>query len=582
MVERCYEFGPFRLETKGGMLFRNGHPVPLAPKVAETLLLLVQSAGEVVDKRELLEKLWPDTFVEEGSLARNISVLRKALEEESSGQEYITTISKRGYRFSVPVSELETSAKAPRITSSKVMLAVLPFENLSGDKDQEYFSDGLTEELITQLGRLNPEQLGVIARTSAMHYKRTDKTVAQIGKELGVAYLLEGSVRRSVNRLRITSQLIQVSDQTHLWAESYDVNFSDILTIQASIAQAVARQIEIKLSRPAGTLRAGSVNAEAYELCLKGRYFWYKRTEEGLRKGLEYFNQAIARDPRCAAAYDGICDSYVLLACRGIAPVKETFDKAKAAARRALEIDPAFADAHASIAHIRLHEWDWEGLNEEFQRVVQMNPSRAIVYPWYSEYLVVTGQPEIGVAVAKEAERLDPLSPVMNTSVVTAFYFARNFQAALDQINKGIEIDSQHFLPHFRLGQVYIAMKKFDAAIKAMKKAVQLSSRSTETVAGLAQAYASAGRKSDAGKLLVELHQKNSKKYVSPYLMSKIFACMGNRDQVFASLHQAYEVRDPDLIELKVEPLFDNIRGDSGYSTLLSQLAARAKSAKMG
>lgn len=575
-----YRFGPFLLETKGRVLSHGGQPVPLSPKVAETLLLLVENAGEVVDKEELLNKLWPDTFVEEGSLARNISVLRRVLEDLSRDTEYITTISKRGYRFSAPVTRLTTGAPSAAAEPAKIMLAVLPFENLSADRDQEYFSDGLTEEMITQLGRINPEQLGVIARTSAMRYKGTEKTVAQIGKELGVSFVLEGSVRRSHNRLRITAQLIEVRSQTHLWAESFDRTVIDVLEIQSEIAQSVAKQIEIKLSPKTPQVPAGSLNAEAYELCLKGRYFWYKRTEEALRRGLAYFQQAIGCDPACAAGYDGICDSYVLLACRGMEPVERTFAEAKAAAQKALEIDPTLVDIHASIAHIRLHEWDWEGLDEEFKRVVRLNPSRAIVYPWYSEYLVVSGRPELGIAFAKEAERLDPLSTVINTAVVTALYFARKYEAAVEQLRKGLEIDPKHFLPHLRLGQVSIPMKKFDVAITSMQEAVSLSGRSTETLSGLAQAYAAAGMRAETEELLRELDQQANQRYVSPYLMSKIFACLGDKRGAFARLDRAYDERNPDLIELKVEPVFDDLRSDVAYQDLLERLAKRARVAR--
>jgi len=281
----------------------------------------------------------------------------------------------------------------------------------------------------------------------------------------------------------------------------------------------VARQIEVKFSPDPNTgLRSRAVITEAYELCLKGRHFWYKRTEAAMRRGLEYFHQAIEGDANCAPAYDGICDSYVLLACRGMAPVRETFAKAKAAALKALEIEPTFADAHAWIAHIRLHEWDWKGLDEEFQRVIRLNPSRAMVYPWYSEYMVVSGRFALAVAFAKEANRLDPLSPVINSSVVTALYFARRFDAAAQETRRTLEIEPDHFLPYFRLGQVAIQMKTVrETAISAMQTAVALSGRSTETLAGLAQAYASAGERSEARRLANELEHERKTHYVSPY-----------------------------------------------------------------
>ena len=275
--QHSYEFGRFRLDAAGGLLFRDARMVPLAPKVADALRLLIENAGNVIGKDELLKNIWPDTFVGEGSLTRTISILRKALADDAGGQDYIVTIPKRGYRFAAPISE--TSGPKARPVPEKLMLAVLPFENLSGNKKQEYLSDGLTEELITQLGRLNPERLGVIARTSAMQYKSTRKSIQQIGRELGVAYVLEGSVRRSGNRVRVTAQLIQVSDQTHLWAQGYEREMRDILTLQRQVSQAVAKEIEIKLARQEPSrLDAGAINPAAYETYLKGRYLWNKRT----------------------------------------------------------------------------------------------------------------------------------------------------------------------------------------------------------------------------------------------------------------------------------------------------------------
>ncbi len=365
MVEESkhlYAFGPFQLDPAQRLLFRNGEIVPLTPKAVETLLLLVENRGQLVTKDELLQRIWPDTFVEEGTLVRNVSFLRKALGETPDGHEYIETHSKRGYRFIAEVRELgpDASAKmgaaaetvepetapAPRAGSRwisglamaaillgiaavswyrsrtanlpadrKVMLAVLPFENLSRDPEQEYFGNGLTEEMITQLGRLEPERLGVIARTSAMQYKDGRKDTRQIAGELGVDYILEGSVRRDGGRVRITAQLIQVRDLSHLWAEDYDRDLRDILSLQSEVARAIAEQIRLKLP-PAQTARLRSeaaVNPAAYENYLKGRFFWNKRTVEGHQKAIEYFEKAIALDPTHAPAYAGLADAYALL-----------------------------------------------------------------------------------------------------------------------------------------------------------------------------------------------------------------------------------------------------------------------------
>jgi TolB-like protein len=295
-----YEFGPFRLDPAERRLRRDGTPVPLTPKALDMLHLLVESGGRAISKDELMEKLWPDTTVSEATLAQHIFAVRRAM----GGTDCIETIPKFGYRFVAPVRALRTS-------TDKLALLVLPFENLSGDAEQDYFSDGLTDEMITQLGRLNPERLGVIARTSAMKYKGTSKTIAEIGRELGVSYVVEGSVRRAGTRVRVTAQLIRVADQTHLWSESYDRHCEDILILQSDVAQAIAREIRIKLTpqEEKRLAKAGTVGSKAHEAYLKGRYFWNKRTEEGLKKGIDHFQEAIAHDPRYAAAYDGLSDS---------------------------------------------------------------------------------------------------------------------------------------------------------------------------------------------------------------------------------------------------------------------------------
>ncbi|HKW61417.1 MAG TPA: winged helix-turn-helix domain-containing protein [Candidatus Acidoferrum sp.] len=413
---KSYWFGPYRLQTPGELLYRGKDLVPLPPKVAQTLLLLLENAGEVVEKDELLKKVWRGAFVEEGSLARTISILRKTLGDGGAGQQYIVTLSKRGYRFVAPVRE---KTKPQETSERKVMLAVLPFENLSGDANQEYFSDGLTEEMITQLSRLNPERLGVIARTSAMMFKGTKKRIAEIGKELGAAYILEGSVRRSGNRLRISAQLILVADETHVWAENYERSLGDVLMLQSEVARAIAREIQVTLTprEERRLARAQRVSAEAYEAYLKGRHSWNKRTEEGMRKSISFYEEAIREYPDYAMAHAGIADSYVMLACRGMVPAKETFRKARAAARMALDLDGSLGEAHGSLAHVRLHDWDWEGLEKDFERALELDPSQAIVYYWFGEYLMSMGRPEEAIAMTQRAYQLDPLSPVIGASL---------------------------------------------------------------------------------------------------------------------------------------------------------------------
>lgn len=569
---RLYQFGRFRLDATGRLLFHGAEVVSLPPKAADTLLLLVESAGHVVEKEDLLSKVWRDAVVEEGSLARTISILRKKLGDGPAGGKYIATIPKRGYRFVAPVEEFSF----PTVVSGteKIMLAVLPFENLSGDPSQEYFSDGLTEEMITQLGRLNPKRLGVIARTSSMKYKSTRKTVAEIGRELAVSYVFQGSVRRAGNRVRVTAQLVQVSDQTHLWAEGYERSLGDILALQSDLARAIARQIRVKLTPGEERRLAESreVSPQAYEAYLKGRHLWNKRTEDGMRKSIAHYEEAVRQCPEYGMAYAGIADSYVMLACRGMVPAKETFRKARAAARKALDLDSELGEAHGSLAHVRLHDWDWEGLEKDFQRALELNPSQAIVFYWYGEFLMSRARPEEAIAVTQKAYQIDPLSPVIAASLAMILYLARSYDRAVGVLQRAQEIDAAHFLPHMRMGLVLVQQHKYDAAIAELKTAVNLADQSTESLAALGLAYAAAGRKTSAQGILRILAKLEGKRYVLPYNVAKIYAAAANREKAFHWLEKSYEESSPDLIELSSEPVFDGLRDDPRFPDLMRRI----------
>jgi TolB-like protein len=568
-------FGPFQLDVTAGELRKSGDPVKLPPQPARVLAILVQNSGRLVARHDIRAEVWrTDTFVDfEQGLNYCIKQIRAALGDDARAPQYIETLQRRGYRFLAPV---ERAPARPAAIPGKIMIAVVPFENLSGDPEQEYFSDGLTDEMISQLGRLNPQRLGVVGRTSAMRYKAGAKTIAEIGRELGVSYLLEGSVRRSSDRVRITAQLVQVIDQTHVWTESYDRTFDDILGMQRDIGRAVANEIHIQLT-PRETARlaqVGPVGPAAHEAYLKGRYFWNKRTSDGLRKSIEYFNQAIACEPTYAAAYDGLCDCYVMLACRGVLPVAQTFDKAKQAARRALAIDPALGEACASLAHVRLHGWEWDGLDAEFQRALELNPAHAFTYYWYSEYLMAVGRSQEAIAMVQTARSMDPLSSVLNASVGMILYLARRFKESVEALVKGLEMDPHHFLLHFRLGLVCQQTSPLEA-IERMQRAVALSRGSTEALAGLAQAYAAAGMTEAMRKVLDEITGQTAQ-YVSPYNVARVYAAHREPDRVFEWLDLAYTERNPDLIELRTDPVFDSVRADPRFSNLLHRVGWRS------
>jgi TolB-like protein/Flp pilus assembly protein TadD len=432
-------FEVFELDLKSQELRRSGLPVKLQPQPFKVLALLASRPNQVVTRDEIQQQIWDkDTFVDfQQGLNFCIKKIRTALADDSDKPRYIETLPRRGYRFIAPVEET-----GPR----KVMLAVLPLENLSADPEQEYFSDGLTEEMIAQLGRLHPESLGVISRTSAMRYKGTDKGADEIGRELGVSYILEGTVRREASQVRITAQLIQVSDQTHLWAESYDRDVAAVFAVQSEVAQRIAHSLEVELlpaqvTRPAS---ASSINPEAHEAYLKGRYNMNKRTPQGLQKGLRYFEQAVEKDPEYALAYAGVADTYILLGSTQYALLspEEAMPRAKGAATKALEINDSLAEAHASLANVKLiYKWDWAGAEREFQRTLALHPGYSHAHHWYSLQLAATGRTEEGFSAIRRARRLDPLSPIINVTVGWHFYLARQYDRAVEDLRNTLEME---------------------------------------------------------------------------------------------------------------------------------------------
>jgi TolB-like protein/Tfp pilus assembly protein PilF len=575
-----YEFRQYRLDTRARLLFRNGKRVVLTPKAVDLLIALVEAQGQPVGKQELLRRVWPDTVVEEGSLTSHIFLLRRVLGEGADGQQFIETIPKRGYRFVGPCAHV--APLAPAAGAERLMLVVLPFENLSGGRKHDYFSEGLTEEMISQLARLSPEQLGVIARTSAMQYKSTTKTAQQIGQELGVSHLLEGSVRRSGERVRITAQLIRVSDATHLWAEGYERSLHDILALQAEVARAIAREIQIKLTVGAQQRldRVAALDPAAHEAYLRGRHLWNRRTEEGMRNSIAEYEEAIRRHPDYAMAYAGVADSYVMLACRGMVSAKETFRKARAAARKALELDGELGEAHGSLAHVRLHDWDWEGLDRDFLRAIELHPAQPIVYYWYGEFLMSMGRPEEAIAMTRRAQQADPLSPVIAASLAMILYLARKYDEAVKVLQRAQEIDPDHFLPHLRMGLVCLQQKRYPEAIRELQTAAQLANHSTETLAALGTGYAMAGMTGEAHRIVEQLQASQAEHYVMPYSIAKIYAASGDKDRTFDWLERAYQEGTPDLIELNSEPVFDGLRGEPKFSDLMRRIGFRVPASR--
>jgi TolB-like protein/Flp pilus assembly protein TadD len=456
------------------------------------------------------------------------------------------------------------------------MLVVLPFENLGAPEDA-YFAAGMTEEITSRLGRVR--SLGVISRTSAVQYDRAGKTTKQIGEDLGVAFVLEGTVRwdrrsEGAGRVRITPQLIRVADDTHMWADSYDRVLDDIFEAQSEIAQAVVEQLGVTLL-PEEQKRVEArptESREAYEAYLKGQYHLDRLTPEGRQMGLQYLEQAIEIDPEYASAYAGLADYYMQLAeFGGLAP-KEVAPQAKAAALKALELDDSLASAHLTLASVSLsYEWDWAAAEEALQQALKLNPSGAGVHKSYAHYLSAMGRYEEAVAEMRKAQRLDPLNPTFNVHVGWHLYWAREYDEAMKQIVTAIELDPNWWDPHYHLGQVYEQMGTLEEAIAELEQAVSLS-RSPVSLAGLGHAYGLAGRREEAQRIALELEDESKRRYVPPYQIAAVYAGLGDRDEAFACLERAYDERDVWLTSIVREPMFDPLRSDPRFRDLLRRM----------
>jgi class 3 adenylate cyclase/TolB-like protein/cytochrome c-type biogenesis protein CcmH/NrfG len=452
-------------------------------------------------------------------------------------------------------------------------LAVLPLTSISTGPKDDYFVDGMTEELISTLSKITG--LKVIARTSAMHYKGTDKTVAQVASELAVRSVVEGSVRRSGRALRIAVRLIDASTQEEIWAGSYDRELKDIFAIQHDIAQRIGRALKLRLVPRVGRAREGASTPEvnAHDLYLQGRFQWNLRTEAGLRASIGLFERAIEKDRTFALAFCGIADAWAQIGWLEFTAPTEAFPKAREAAEKALAIDDHLAEAHASLGFVRfLHERDWEATETELQRAIALNPSYPIGHQFYADYLKAMGRLDEALAEMKVALDLDPLSMAVNTGLGHVLYLARDFDAAIEQYQKALQIDPTFGPAHLWFGRPYLQKGMYDEAIAEIQQAVASSGRSTISLAVLAHAYASAGRPIEARKLLDELLERSRTRYLPSYWLALVFTGLGDSDQAMVWLERAYEERSSWLLWIKVEPRFDGLRSDPRFVSLLRRM----------
>lgn len=558
-------FGTFEVDFESRELRKRGMRVRLEEKPFQILELLLERPGGVVTRQILREKLWPDTHVGyEQSLNTAVNKLRELLGDSSQSPRFVETLPRVGYRFIAPVD----SPGRTQTYAAKKMLAVLPFENLSGDREQEFFAEGLTEELISHLGQLNPKRLGVIARTSAIQYRGSKKTIGEIARELNVEYVLEGSVRRQGTSVRVTAQLIGARDQTHLWAASYDRDLRDILAVQHDVARHVVIALAPELL-PGQDMVKGAADPAAHEACLRGRFFSGQRSEEALKKAIACFEQALSLDPNCARASYGIADCCNLLCWFGAFSPREAGQRAAEAASRALHLDDSLGEAHASMGLVRYwFEWDWLAAEQEFLRAIELNPSCASAHQWYASFLGAMGRLDEAQAEHQRARQLDPLSLIISMGVADPYFYAHQYDQAITHLRGILEQEPRFFPALFNLGRVCVEKGMYSEAVAAFEKAVQLSGN-REGRPALAHAYAKAGRTAVARSILAEMKINNGGRYLASPMVARIHLGLGEIDEAFEWLRKGIEERSYWIVFLKMDPVYDEIRSDPRFQDLL-------------
>lgn len=607
---RLIRFGVFELDLRSGELQKQGRKIRLEGQPVQILICLLETPGELVTREELHRKLWPaDTFVNfEQSLNAAVKRLRQALGDSAESPRFVETLPRRGYRFIAPVQAIAEPQPSPPPPASEAenhappwkwlaatlfaipfilavwvlrpgsqppppirSLAVLPLENLSGDPSQDYFSDGMTEELITVLGQIG--ELRVISRTSVMAYKGKHESLPQIARDLNVDAVVEGAVRRSGNQVRITAQLIQASADKHLWAQSYEGDLRDVLVLQKQVARSIAAEIRVELTphEQAVLKSAKTVDPAACEAYLKGRYFWNKRTADDLKTAIDYFNQAIAQNPNFARPYTGLADTYALLGDweYGVLAPREAYAKAKAAAIKALELDPVSAEAHISLAFcLDAFDWDWGSAGREFRRGIELTPGYATGHHWYAWHLTALGRQDDAIAEMQKAGSLDPLSLVISAELAEEFLISHRPDDAIKQSRKTMALDPFFALAHYELGQALVQKRMYNEAIAELQKAIELSAESTTLTSNLAYSYALSGRKNEALKILNDL--KNQHTFSNAPEIALVYVGLNDRDQAMAWLEKAYAERfNPSVL---LRPAFDPLRSDARFQNLVHRI----------
>jgi len=565
-MEGDFRIGAWLVQPRLNSISGEGKTAHVEPKMMQVLVHLAEHAGEVVPKESLIREIWADTFVTDDVLTRAVSGLRKALGDSARKPRVIQTVSKSGYRLIAPVGARE----GPAAVRS---LAVLPLVNASGDPEIDYFCDGITESLISSLSALPP--LRVMARSTVFHYKGKETDARSIGRELKVDAVLTGRVVQRGETLTLDVELVDVERGWRLWGEQFARAPRDVLVVQDEISREISRSLRLRLTgeERKRLVKRYTENAQAYQLYLRGRYCWNRRTGEALKQGLEYFRQAIDLDPAYALAHTGLADSYYVLADYGHVSPREAFPQAKLAALRALEIDDTLAEAHTSFGWGQfVFDWEWSVAEREFRRSLELNPGYPTAHHWYSEYLTAMGRHDEALAEIQYALELDPLSLVVNGMVGVTHYFARRYEQAVEWYRKTLELDS-HYRPAYRwLGLTYERMGRADEAVGAYLKARSLSGFGAAAIPALEQAYAESGIQGYWRLRLAHLTEQTGRRHVSPYPLAMGCAYLGESGTALDWLEKAFEARDPGLTVLRVDPRCDPLSSEPRFQALLRRM----------
>lgn len=572
-----FKFGQFVLDVGRYELTRAGKTLHLERIPMSLLVLLVRENGRLINREEIVDQLWGKGlhFDTDNSINTAIRKIRHALEDDPSNPQYVETVLGKGYRFKGQTVVSTNADLAERgAERSRIMLAVLPFENLSGDAAQEYFSDGLTEETITRLGRMSPHRLGVIARTSSMVYKRTNKSVAQIGQELGVSYLLEGSMRRDAERIRITAQLVRVQDQIQLWADTYDRRLPGLLEIHEEIGAAIVAQVNLKfmLNKQEPLTRNTPRDAETYDLYLRGRYHHARSNLVDLQKAVEYFKQATERDPSYAVAHSGLADSLIILPVSGDLNPKDLCPAAKIASTRAVQLDPDSAEAHTADATVKFwYDWDFKGAEVAARRAIQLNENYSLAHMYLAHILSNTGRHDEALPVIRQALVLDPFSLIYGVMRGQFLYHAGKDLEAVKQFRATLDMEPRFWVGQICAAKVYEKLRMYSEAIAACDQAWEYSSGNTEAPSLAGYVHAVSGNRAKAKAKIDQMLEFKKQRYVPSYNLALVNAGLGETKSALQLLEQAFEERDahmPFLLDHKWDGLRSNVR----FQELLSRV----------